>query len=270
MRTDEYAKFVEHCNFTKDKRDAQLLAALGLSGETGEVGELIQTHVDQERLIIEGAVRTGRIAELVKKNLIHGKPLDLTRLKDELGDVLWYFFHALNTYGLTFEEVAVGNVEKLCERHHESNGNPEDWISSDTSNLTKHLDREWAAKGWPTEGDDMQAHIYRNLKALLGVFSAENHSGSSAPYVVSLFEKLAMFEPIGPLTGVDAEWVEVSDGMFQNNRCSHVFKENGEAYDIQGKVFREPDGATYTSYDSRTPVVFPYTPTTEYVDVEAE
>ena len=129
MKVEEYAKFVEHCNFTKDKRDAQLLAALGLSGESGEVGELIQTHVDQERLIIEGAVRTGRVAELVKKNLIHGKPLDLTRLKDELGDVLWYFFHALNTYGLTFEEVAVGNVVKLCERH-ENNGDPEDWIEN--------------------------------------------------------------------------------------------------------------------------------------------
>lgn len=138
------------------------------------------------------------------------------------------------------------------------------------SNYIKHLDREWAAKGWPTEGGDMQALVYRNLKALLATFSEQGHSGTSAPYVASLFGKLAMFEPIGPLTGEDAEWVEVSDGMFQNNRCSHVFKENGEAYDIEGKVFREPDGSHFTNRDSRTLVEFPYTPTTEYVDVEED
>jgi len=47
-----------------------------------------------------------------------------------------------------------------------------------------------------------------------------------------------------------------------------VFKdETGEAYDINGKVFREPSGSCYTSFESRVPVTFPYTPTTEYVDV---
>jgi hypothetical protein len=58
--------------------------------------------------------------------------------------------------------------------------------------------------------------------------------------------------------------------MWQNNRCCHVFKDNaGNAYDIDGKIFREPDGACYTSRDSRVPVTFPYTPVREYVDVEA-
>lgn len=137
------------------------------------------------------------------------------------------------------------------------------------SNLIDHLDREWAAKGWPTEGDDMQVLVYRNVRELIEAFSNQGHSGSSAPYVVALFKKLAAFEPIGPLTGEDSEWTEVGSGMFQNDRCSHVFKENGETYDIQGRVFREPGGTTYTNGDSRTPVVFPYTPTTEYVDVAA-
>ena len=136
------------------------------------------------------------------------------------------------------------------------------------SNYLEHLDREWLAMGWPTEGeDDPQVWIYEHLKKLLGAFDGEGHSGSSAPYTVGLFAKLALFKPIGPLTGDDSEWMEVSDGTFQNRRCSHVFKENGEAYDIDGKVFEEPDGCRYTNRRSRVPVTFPYTPTTEIVKV---
>jgi len=120
---------------------------------------------------------------------------------------------------------------------------------------------------------------------LLDVFSDEGHSGSSAPYAVQLFEKLAMFKPIVPLTGEDWEWHEASEGVFQNKRCSRVFKQadrfNGQAYDIDGIVFYEwserdldPDEegypgkrrfkSHYTSRDSMVPITFPYTPTTEY------
>ena len=138
------------------------------------------------------------------------------------------------------------------------------------SNYQEHLNREWKAMGWPTEGEDSsQVWIYQHLQRLLSVFGDEGHSGSSAPYAVGLFRKLALFEPLGPLTGEDWEWVEVRDGVFQNIRCSRVFKENGQAYDVEGKVFEEPDGARYTSRDSRINVTFPYTPKTEVVKVSA-
>ena len=133
------------------------------------------------------------------------------------------------------------------------------------SNYVKHLDREWDAMGWPKEGDDPQAWIYQNLRQLLEAFSKGDHSGSSAPYAVSLFKKLALFEPIGPLTGKPDEWEEVGPGVFQNKRCSHVFKENGRAHDNNGKVFVEPDGTSFTSGDSRVLIKFPYKPETEYV-----
>jgi hypothetical protein len=85
---------------------------------------------------------------------------------------------------------------------------------------------------------------------------------------ISLFEKVARFEPLTPLTGDDDEWMEVGDGMFQNIRCSHVFKNKDGAYDIDGRIFREPNGSCYTNGKSRVPVTFPYTPSREYVDVE--
>ncbi len=33
-------------------------------------------------------------------------------------------------------------------------------------------------------------------------------------------------------------------------------------------IFREPDGACYTSFESRVPIEFPYTPERTYVDVD--
>ena len=146
------------------------------------------------------------------------------------------------------------------------------------SNLHKHALAEFRAAGWTdADGkfeDEMQEDICKHVLELLKVFSDEGHSGSTAPYTVNLFKKLAMFEPIVPLTGEDWEWHEPSPGVFQNIRCSRVFKQadrfNGQAYDIEGRVFREPTGACYTGAESRVPVTFPYTPMTEYVNVPGD
>jgi len=86
---------------------------------------------------------------------------------------------------------------------------------------------------------------------------------------INLFERVARFEPLISLTGEDNEWYEVGEGTYQNKRCSHVFKENGQAYDIDGKVFREPNGNCYTSGKSRVNITFPYTPKTEYINVKS-
>lgn len=146
------------------------------------------------------------------------------------------------------------------------------------SNLHKHALAEFRAAGWTdADGkfeDEMQEDICKHVLELLKVFSDEGHSGTTAPYTVNMFKKLAMFEPLVPLTGEDWEWHEPSPGVFQNIRCSRVFKQadrfNGQAYDIEGRVFREPTGACYTGAESRVPVTFPYTPKTEYVNVPGD
>ena len=104
---------------------------------------------------------------------------------------------------------------------------------------------------------------------MIKVFADEGHSGYSASMAVNLFERVARFEPLTPLTGADDEWNEVGEGTYQNRRCSHVFKDGKEdqAYDSNGKVFREPSGACYTSSGSRVFITFPYVPKVEYVDV---
>ncbi|NBR26060.1 MAG: hypothetical protein EBU08_20215, partial [Micrococcales bacterium] len=107
-------------------------------------------------------------------------------------------------------------------------------------------------------------------------------SGTTAPYAIELFRKLASYEPITPLTGEDSEWSEVGNGVFQNKRCSRVFKQqdtfDGRPYDLDGKVFwnwvRSDDGDVFKSHygdsNSRVPITFPYTPVTEYVFVPTD
>lgn len=154
------------------------------------------------------------------------------------------------------------------------------------SNYKSHAMSEFRAAGWVDESgkymDEMQESICLHVLDLLEVFDGEGHSGSSAPYAIELFSKLAKFDPIVPLTGEDWEWSDVSDVVgaetYQNKRCSAVFKSSdrfdGQPYYIDGKVFwewykNEEDGkmskSYFTSRDSAVPIKFPYTPKTEYV-----
>lgn len=143
------------------------------------------------------------------------------------------------------------------------------FIKPPESNLIKHAKDELRIAGYDLnqKEEDPNKWICENILELLEVFCKQGHSGFSAPYCIRVFSKLANFEPLNPLTGDDSEWEEVGTGVFQNKRCSHVFKENGRAYDIEGRIFREPDGGCYMNHDSRVFITFPYIPKREYVDV---
>lgn len=147
------------------------------------------------------------------------------------------------------------------------------------SGYLKHAWREFIALGWCDKNRkfscDMQKLICRNMLDLLEVFDTQGHSGSTAPYVINAFEKLASWKPLGPLTGADSEWNDISShgggSAFQNKRCPAVFKdEDGTTYHSGGRVFKEPDGCCYTSKNSRVPVTFPYTPKVIYVDASED
>ena len=153
------------------------------------------------------------------------------------------------------------------------------------SNYKTYAMREFRAAGWIDENgkfkDDMQQAICEHILMLLDVFADEGHSGASAPYAVELFEKLALFKPLVPLTGEDWEWNEIlsfgDDMKYQNKRCPHVFKgSDGRAYDGQGIVFwewrkdgvdEEPYKSYFTGKGSRVYIEFPYMPTIEYKEM---
>lgn len=137
------------------------------------------------------------------------------------------------------------------------------------SDLVDFAESEMRRAGLFDKDSDYGGMLGPAILNMVKVFADEGHSGASAGIAISIFEKVARFEPLTPLTGEEDEWMEVGDDILQNRRCSHVFKENGAAYDSQGKVFREPNGSCFVGPGSRVPVTFPYVPKTEYVDREA-
>lgn len=75
---------------------------LGLAGEAGEVANIVKKIQRDNAGVITDEVR--------------GK------LKDELGDVLWYISACADELGLTLTEIVQYNVEKLAKRHARSPG----------------------------------------------------------------------------------------------------------------------------------------------------
>ena len=71
---------------------------------------------------------------------------------------------------------------------------------------------------------------------LLQCFSGQNHSGASAWSVRNVFNRLADYKPLSPLTGKDDEWIDKSGlsgkKTYQNKRWYSLFKEDGKAYYI--------------------------------------
>jgi len=70
---------------------------LGLAGEAGEVANIVK-KIQRDF--------GGEITDEIR-----------TKLKDELGDVLWYISACADELKLTLEEIADFNVEKLAKRH---------------------------------------------------------------------------------------------------------------------------------------------------------
>jgi len=59
----------------------------------------------------------GEVCDLIKKSLYHGHKWDIEHLKKELGDVLFYLTAIATKEGLTLEEIANVNIEKLRVRY---------------------------------------------------------------------------------------------------------------------------------------------------------
>ena len=68
-------------------------AALGLSGEVGELNDMI------------------------KKWIFHNTQLDKEHVKKEIGDVMWYVAMMCESFGFSLDDVMQTNVDKLIARY---------------------------------------------------------------------------------------------------------------------------------------------------------
>lgn len=96
MTLDEYQELAAR-TLGRDLTHEQQLAnaALGLTGESGEV------------------------ADIIKKHLFHATPLDQEALVKELGDCLWYLGAFATVLGLSLDDIAQRNIDKLRRRYPE-------------------------------------------------------------------------------------------------------------------------------------------------------
>jgi hypothetical protein len=131
------------------------------------------------------------------------------------------------------------------------------------SNIVDYAKSELDAAGFFDEESDYNGMLGEAVVELIEKFDNQDHSGFSAHATIELFSRLARYKPLTPLTGDSEEWVEVSDGLFQNKRAGNVFAEdeNGKnAYDIEGLVFVDKTGMAFTNSESLTYIEFPYVP----------
>lgn len=93
MKLNEYQEVSKRTMPKEDMKKVSANYALGLTGESGEV------------------------ADIIKKWVFHGHSLDRMELKKELGDVLHYLSGLCTIHHFTLEEVATANIEKLMKRY---------------------------------------------------------------------------------------------------------------------------------------------------------
>lgn len=156
------------------------------------------------------------------------------------------------------------------------------------SNTALHAERELDIL-LETVKDPIIGPFKKELIALCERFGRSGQSGGSAPYTASALahavKTLCLQQPICEITGIDDEWVDVSEMtgggvLFQNNRCHAILKtKNGRCSYVDAVVFKDQRGGTFTSggsvkleddsiigsswYIKR----FPFKPKTFYIDV---
>jgi NTP pyrophosphatase (non-canonical NTP hydrolase) len=86
MTEREYTQEVLRTCAEPDHLQRLILGAMGLAGESGEV------------------------VDVIKKTHIQGHALDVEKLIDELGDVLWYLALLCDTPGIALQDMRIGNV----------------------------------------------------------------------------------------------------------------------------------------------------------------
>ena len=98
-------------------------AALGLAGDAGE------------------------LCNAVARCVYYGKELDLTNVKEEIGDSLWWLAEACDAIGVTLEEMMEANVRKLCIRYPDKYSN----LNAAEENRNREAERKAVEGMWEPE-----------------------------------------------------------------------------------------------------------------------
>lgn len=78
-----------------------------------------QKMIDLQHAALGMVTESAEFADMLKKHLFYGKPLDEVNLSEEIADNLWYCAMALRALGTDFETVMERNIAKLKARYPE-------------------------------------------------------------------------------------------------------------------------------------------------------
>ena len=97
MRFEDYQSAAAKTALYPNRLNNLEYPTLGLAGEAGEVANIVKKIQRDDAGVLTDEVRA--------------------KLKDELGDVLWYISACADELGLTLGEIAEYHVGKLAKRH---------------------------------------------------------------------------------------------------------------------------------------------------------
>lgn len=99
--------------------------------------------------------------------------------------------------------------------------------------LVDHAIEELNRAGLFDADSDYNGMLAKSVVDLMKVFADQGHSGMSAGMTRDLFNRLANYEVLTPITSDPTEWNDVSEmtskPMWQSRRDSRCFSENGGA-----------------------------------------
>lgn len=96
--------------------------------------ELDTKMTDNLHYTLGMVTESAEIADVFKKNLAYGKPIDWVNLQEEIGDVMWYIANFCRRNGFDLEKILDTNIEKLRARYPEK-------FTEDNANI-RDLDKE--------------------------------------------------------------------------------------------------------------------------------
>lgn len=99
------------------------------------------------------------------------------------------------------------------------------------SNLVRHAEEEMRRAGLYDKDADYDGALPKAVMALIEAHAAGRHSGGSHELVMEIFDKLARFKTLTPLTSNPEEWNDVSEmsgrPMWQSRRDPSFFSTDG-------------------------------------------
>lgn len=124
-------------------------------------------------------------------------------------------------------------------------------------NLTDHAEREMRLAGLYDTDADYGGMIPEAVMALVKAHAAQGHSGGSHHLTLRIFNEVANFKTLTPITSDPATWTDVSEmggrPMWQSKRQPSVFSEDGGAtwYDLDAPRPAPSDGAPSREGDAK-------------------